>query len=87
MSIPSVNNARVFDSATSYEVPSYDNGLYVSTKNKFFKGLLIATDGDLTIRGCDGQTVTFAVTAGLYPFAGTAIVEESTTAEISVVLF
>ena len=88
MSTPSVSNARVFDSAMSYEVPAYVGGYHVSTyhASKFFKGLLISTDGNLKIMGCDGREVTFAVTSGLYPFAGmklgTAATSPATVAAI-----
>jgi hypothetical protein len=90
MSIPSVSNARVFDSAMSYELPAYTGGYHVSPRHasKFFKGLLITSDGNLKITGCDGIEVTFAVTAGLYPFAGMKLgVAATTPATVAVILY
>jgi hypothetical protein len=90
MSTPSLSNARVFDSAMSYEVPAYTAGYHVSPRHggKFFKGLLISSDGNLKITGCDGFEVTFAVTAGLYPFAGMKLgVAATTPATVAVILY
>jgi hypothetical protein len=90
MSTPSLSNARVFDSAMSYETPVYVNGYHVSLRHpgKFFKGLLISTDGNLKIVGCDGIEVTFAVTAGLYPFAGMNLgIASLTPATVAVILY
>lgn len=90
MSTASLSNARVFDSAMSYETPNYVDGYHVSPRHssKFFKGLLIATDGNLKIIGCDGWEVTFAVTAGLYPFAGMKLGTAATSpATVSVILY
>jgi len=90
MSIPSVSNARVFDSAMTYELPNYVDGFHVSTFNsgKFFKGLLFSTDGNVKIMGCDGREVTFAVTAGLFPFAGSRLgTAASTPATVAVILY
>lgn len=77
MSTPSLNNARVFDSAIAYELPAYDGATlyHVSPRHasKFFKGLLITTAGTITITGCDGFEVTFAVPVGLLPLAGSRL--------------
>jgi len=90
MSIPSVSNARVFDSAMTYETPAYTNGYHVSPRHasKFFKGLLISSDGNLKIMGCDGFEVTFPVTVGLYPFAGMKLgTAGSSPATVAVILY
>jgi hypothetical protein len=90
MSTPSLSNARVFDSAMSYEVPAYTAGYHVSPRHggKFFKGLLISSDGNLKIMGCDGFEVTFAVTTGLYPFAGMMLGTAATSpATVAVILY
>jgi hypothetical protein len=90
MSTPSLSNARVFDSAMAYEVPAYTAGYHVSPRHasKFFKGLLISSDGNLKITGCDGEEVTFAVTAGLYPFAGMKLGTAATSpATVAVILY
>lgn len=90
MSTPSVSNARVFDSAMSYEIPNYVSGYHVSTYHvgKFFKGLLVTTDGSLKIMGCDGREVTFAVTSGLYPFAGMKLgIAATSPATVAVILY
>lgn len=81
------NNSRVYDSAVIYEHVVYTDGVYAQADGKSFKGLLISVAGNLQIYGCDGQVITFAVTPGLYPFAGNSIVQAGTTATIAVVLF
>lgn len=47
-----------------------------------FKGLYIGTAGDLQLTGFDGETVTFPVAAGCWPFAGTAIGTDTTAGGI-----
>ena len=81
------NNSRVHDSAVSYELVNYVDGVYAQADGKSFKGLLISGAGNLHIYGCNGEEITFPVTAGLYPFAGNSIIEDGTTATIAVVLF
>jgi hypothetical protein len=81
------NSSRVYDSATSYELVSYDDGVYAQADGKSFKGLLISSAGNLTITDVNDVVITFPVTPGLYPFAGNSIIENTTTAGIAVVLF
>jgi hypothetical protein len=83
----SVNASRVYDSATRYESVVYTSGVYRNAADKSFKGILISSDGNLTITGCDNVQITFPVTAGLYPFAGNSIIQSGTTAGIAVVLY
>jgi hypothetical protein len=93
MSIPSVNNARVFDSAIAYELPSFATTLdvyHVSPRHtgKFFKGLLVTTAGSITITGCDGFEVAFAVPVGLLPLAGSRLkLTAASTAAIAAILY
>lgn len=85
--------SRTYDSAVSYELLTYTgtapNRAYTPSEGRFFKGLLISTEGNLQIigTGSDDVAVTFPVTPGLYPFAGSRIIEAGTTATIAVVLF
>ena len=87
------NMSRTYDSAVSYELVSYTgtspNRVYTPSEGRFFKGLLFSTAGNLQIigTGADDVAVTFPVTPGLYPFAGSRIIEAGTTATIAVVLF
>jgi hypothetical protein len=92
MSTPSLGNARVFDSAMAYEVPAYDGTTkyHISPRHvgKFFKGLLVTTAGNVTIMGCDGNEVTFAVPAGLHLLAGMKLQQPASgAAVISAVLY
>lgn len=52
-----------------------------------FKALHVGGDGDVTITGVDGVTVTMNLTAGLWPYGGTAIVRATTTATDIVALY
>jgi hypothetical protein len=84
------NMSRTYDSAVSYELLTYnDDGAYIPSDGRSFKGLLVSTSGNLQIigTGTDDVAVTFPVTPGLYPFAGNRIIQAGTTATISVVLF
>jgi len=93
MSIPSLNNARVFDSAIAYELPSFGttlNEYHVSPRHtgKFFKGLLVTTAGSITITGCDGFEVAFAVPVGLLALAGLRLkLTAASTAAIAAILY
>lgn len=92
MSIPSLNNARVFDSAIAYELPSFatTDVYHVSPRHtgKFFKGLLVTTAGSITITGCDGFEVAFAVPVGLLALAGSRLkLTAASTAAIAAILY
>ena len=87
------NMSRTYDSAVSYELLTYTgtapNRVYTPSEGRFFKGLLISGAGNLQIigTGSGDVAVTFPVTPGLYPFAGSRIIEAGTTATIAVVLY
>jgi hypothetical protein len=85
------NMSRTYDSAVSYELVSYAGtpSSYKPSEGRFFKGLLVSVAGNLQIigTGAEDVAVTFPVTPGLYPFAGSRIIEAGTTATIAVVLF
>lgn len=92
MSTPSLNNARVFNSAMAYEIPEYDptTKYHISPRHssKFFRGLLVTTAGDITIMGCDGVEITFAIPVGLHLLAGMKLKQPiSGAAVISVILY
>jgi len=83
--------SRTYDSAVSYELVTYTGNpsSYTPSEGRFFKGLLISVAGNLQIigTGAGDVAVTFPVTPGLYPFAGSRIIQAGTTATIAVVLF
>ena len=85
------NMSRTYDSAVSYELVTYAGtpSSYKPSEGRFFKGLLISGAGNLEIigTGTGDEPVTFPVTPGLYPFAGSRIIQAGTTATIAVVLF
>jgi hypothetical protein len=81
----SATASRIYDSSIRYELPVYVAGVYQPTN--YFKGLYISESGDITIAGYDEVEITIPVTPGVYPFAGKYIVESTTTATISAVLF
>lgn len=68
-------------SAVNYETCVFTDGLCLASKGMLFSGIHIANAGSVTIRGADGEDTTIALTAGVWPFGGSAIVESGTTVD------
>ena len=86
----SVNNA--YESGCSYKAVTYATDP-VDSVSKFkpqlpFKGIHVGVAGNVTIVGMDGASATFtALSAGLWPYAGQAILASTTTATGLIAIF
>ncbi len=66
-------------SGTIYQDVVFTAGVYLRP----FKALHVNTAGSVRIRGFNGQEVTFTnLVEGLWPYAGTALIESGTTADL-----